>query len=49
VILKTHPHRQGEQVGEAFLERLVVRDPASDIADHAAEPIGRNSSSRRAA
>jgi len=22
VILETHPHRQGEQVGEAFLKRL---------------------------
>jgi hypothetical protein len=28
VILKTHPHRQGEQIGKAFLERLVARDLA---------------------
>jgi hypothetical protein len=26
VILETHPHRQGEQVGEAFLEGLVAGD-----------------------
>jgi hypothetical protein len=38
VILKTHPHRQGEQVGKAFLEGLVVRDLTPDIADHAAQP-----------
>jgi hypothetical protein len=38
VILETHPHRQGEQVGEAFLERLVAGDLAADVADHAAEP-----------
>ena len=38
VILQTHPHRQGEQVGKAFLEGLLARDLAPDIADHAAEP-----------
>jgi hypothetical protein len=38
VILETYPHRQGEQVGKALLERSVVRNLASDVADHAAEP-----------
>src|SRR5262249_39473473 len=38
VILKAHPHRQGEQVGKAFLEGFVARDLAPDIADHAAQP-----------
>src|SRR5215831_18232156 len=38
VILKAHPHRQGEQAGKAFPERLVARDLAPDIADHAAQP-----------
>jgi hypothetical protein len=38
VILEAHPHRQGEEVGEAFLERVAARDLAADIADHAAEP-----------
>src|SRR5215469_4896963 len=38
VILKAHPHRQGEQVGKAILERRVAGDPAADVADHAAEP-----------
>src|SRR5262249_59421512 len=38
VILETHPHRQGEQVGKALLERLVARDFAPDVADYAAQP-----------
>ena len=38
VILKAHPHRQGEQAGKAFLEGFVARDLAPDIADHAAQP-----------
>src|SRR5215472_7351756 len=38
VILKAHPHRQGEQVGKVSLERLVARDLAPDVADHAAQP-----------
>ena len=32
VILQTHPHRQGEQAGKAFLERLIARDLAPDVA-----------------
>jgi hypothetical protein len=48
VILETHPHRQGEQVREAFLERLIASDFAPNIADHAASRIRRNLSSRRA-
>jgi hypothetical protein len=31
-------HRQGEQVGETFLERLIAGDLAPDVADHAAQP-----------
>jgi hypothetical protein len=38
MILKPHPHRQGEQVGKALLERLVVRNFAPDVADHPAQP-----------
>jgi len=38
VILKAHPHRQGEEIGEALLEPLVAGDFAADIADHPAEP-----------
>jgi hypothetical protein len=38
VIPQTHAHRQGEQVGKAFLERLVPGDFAPDVADHAAQP-----------
>src|SRR5262249_38069621 len=38
VILQTHPHRQVEQVGKAFLEGFVARDLAPDVADHAAQP-----------
>src|SRR5690349_11825739 len=38
VILKTHPHRQSEQVGEAFLESIIAGDLAADVADDAAEP-----------
>ena len=37
VILQTHPHRQGEQVGKALLEQLVAGDLAADVADHTAE------------
>ena len=38
MILQTHPHRQGEQVGKALLEQLVAGDLAADVADHTAEP-----------
>src|SRR5262245_13641148 len=38
VVLETHPHRQGEQAGEAFRERLVAGDFAPNVADHAAQP-----------
>jgi hypothetical protein len=38
VVLKAHPHRQGEEIGEALLEPLVTGDFAADIADHPAEP-----------
>src|SRR5207237_10073866 len=38
VILKAHPHRQGEKMGEALPQRLVVADLAADIADHPTEP-----------
>jgi len=38
VILETHPHCQGEQVGEAFLESLVAGDLAAEVAGHAAKP-----------
>jgi hypothetical protein len=38
VILELHPHRQGEQIGEALLEFGVSLDLAADIADHPAEP-----------
>jgi hypothetical protein len=38
VILKTHPQREGEQAGKAFLERLIAGDLAPDVADHAAQP-----------
>src|SRR5437763_14862026 len=36
--LKAHPHRQGEEMGEALPQRLVVADLAADIADHPTEP-----------
>src|ERR1700704_3911325 len=38
VILKAHPHRQGEKMGKALPQRLVVADLAADIADHPTEP-----------
>jgi hypothetical protein len=38
VILKTHPHRQGEPVGKALPEHRITGDPAADVADHAAQP-----------
>src|SRR5438477_269930 len=38
LILKAHPHRQGEKMGEALPQRLVVADLAADIADHPTEP-----------
>jgi hypothetical protein len=30
VILQTHPHRQREQIGKAFLEGLIAGDFCSD-------------------
>ena len=45
-ILEPHRYRQGEQVGEGFLERLIVRDLAPDVADHAASRMRKNLSSR---
>src|SRR5713226_4040742 len=38
VVLKAHAVRQGEEIGEAFLERLIAGDLAADVADHPAEP-----------
>jgi hypothetical protein len=38
VILEAHPHRQREQIDEAFLERRVAGDLAADVADHAPQP-----------
>ena len=38
VVLEAHPHRQGEKIGEAFLEPLVAGDLAADITDHPAQP-----------
>jgi hypothetical protein len=35
MILETHPRREGEQVGEAFLERFIAGDFARNIGDHA--------------
>ena len=38
VVLKAHPMGERQQLGKAFLERLVAGDLAPDVADHAAEP-----------
>jgi hypothetical protein len=43
VVLEPHAHRQGEQVGEALLQRLVALDLAADVADHPAEPDAQES------
>src|SRR5438270_13370513 len=41
LILKAHPHRQGEKMGEALTQRLVVADLAADMATHPTEPDAR--------
>jgi hypothetical protein len=38
VILKAHPMRQREEIGEAFPERRVAGDLAADVADDPAQP-----------
>src|ERR1700747_551079 len=38
MVLEAYPHRQGEKVGEAFLEHLLAGDLAADVADHPAQP-----------
>jgi len=37
MVLEAHPHRQGEQVGEALFEPLVPGNLAADVADHPAQ------------
>ena len=37
MILKPHPHREGEQVGEPLLESVVAGELAADVADHPAQ------------
>jgi hypothetical protein len=48
VILETHPHRQGEQVGKALRERLIARDLAPDMRITRPSRMRRNLSARRA-
>jgi hypothetical protein len=35
--LEAHPVRQGEQIGETLLQRLVTFDLAADVADYPAQ------------
>src|SRR5207302_6905550 len=37
MVLEAPPHRQGEQIGEALPECLIVHDLVADVADYPAE------------